>query len=194
MIEDSPFYDWKTEPHSARVSRAKRGENFLFYVRRDARSIVTDRNHDRGRLLAFSYRLSRKGDSRLVAVRACFSGVSNQMSEYFRESCLVTQDVRQIAWKRCFEFDFSVDAVTRASDLDTFFDRRANVDRLKDELRRVREVVNLGDDLVQSIDFADDDLIEFFSKIGVVKTLRQQLRKSLDRYQRITDLVRHARG
>ena len=34
----------------------------------------------------------------------------------------------------------------------------------------MREVVDLGDDLVEPIDFLDDDLVEILAEIGVIET------------------------
>src|ERR1700736_2216578 len=58
----------------------------------------------------------------------------------------------------------------------------------------MREVIDLGDDFVQAINFLDYDLIELFAKIGVVETLGEKLSESFYSHERIADFVRHARG
>ena len=54
------------------------------------------------------------------------------------------------------------------------------------------KVVDLSDDEIEAIDFLDHDFVEIASEIGVVETLGQELRESLDRNQRIANFVRHA--
>src|SRR6266478_2756897 len=58
----------------------------------------------------------------------------------------------------------------------------------------MREIVDLGNNFIQTIDLAYHNLVEFLAKIGVVEAFRQELRKGLDRHQGIADLVRHTRG
>src|SRR5437764_346518 len=173
MVENGAFHDGKAKTHSAWFGRAKRRKDFLSDFRRDAGAIVPHRYHDRSRLLSFAHWFGRKSDPRFVPVRACFGRIGYQMRKRFRERCLVSQDRRQIAWKRRFEFHFSINAKTRARDFNAFFDRRPNVNRLEHEFWRVREIVDLGDDFIEPIDLAYYDLIKFFAKIGIVETLRQ---------------------
>ena len=54
------------------------------------------------------------------------------------------------------------------------------------------KVVDLRDDLVETIDFLDDNLVKILPEIGVVETFRQQLCESLDGDEGISDFVRHA--
>src|SRR6266568_4901419 len=58
----------------------------------------------------------------------------------------------------------------------------------------MREIVDLGNNFIQTIDLAYHNPVEFLAKIGVAEAFRQELRKDLDRHQRIADFVRHARG
>jgi hypothetical protein len=44
----------------------------------------------------------------------------------------------------------------------------------------MREIVDLGNDFIQTIDLAYHNLVEFLAKIGVVEAFRQELRKGLD--------------
>src|SRR5436305_14271403 len=58
----------------------------------------------------------------------------------------------------------------------------------------MRKSVNLGDNLVEAIDFLNDDLVEIFSELRIIETLGQKLRESLNRDEWIANFVRHARG
>ena len=58
----------------------------------------------------------------------------------------------------------------------------------------MREIVDLGDDVVEPVDFLHDNLVEFLTKIGVFKSFRQQLGKSLDGDEWIADLMGHTGG
>src|SRR5207249_231249 len=58
----------------------------------------------------------------------------------------------------------------------------------------MREVVDLRNNFIEPIDFIDHNLIELLAKIRVIETLRQELRKSLNRDERITNFVGHAGG
>src|SRR5437868_14566432 len=58
----------------------------------------------------------------------------------------------------------------------------------------MRKRVNLGDNLVEAIDFLNDDLVEIFSELRIIETLGQKLRESLNRDERVANFVRHARG
>ena len=39
----------------------------------------------------------------------------------------------------------------------------------------MRKVIDLGDDLIEAIDFLNHDFVEILPKIGVVETLRQEV-------------------
>ena len=54
--------------------------------------------------------------------------------------------------------------------------------------------VDLGDNLVEAIDFLNNDLIEIFPELGIIESLRQKLRESLNRDEWVANFVRHARG
>ena len=56
----------------------------------------------------------------------------------------------------------------------------------------MREVVDLGDDLVEPIDFLHDDLVEILAEISVFETFGQKLGEGLDRHERIPDFMGHA--
>ena len=56
------------------------------------------------------------------------------------------------------------------------------------------KVVDLRDDFVEAVDLLDHDFVEVASKIGVVEALGQELGEGLDRNERISNFVRHARG
>ena len=55
------------------------------------------------------------------------------------------------------------------------------------------KVVNLSDDLIETIDLVDDDLVKFLAEIGVFESLRKKLGEGLDCDQRVANFVRHAR-
>src|SRR5204862_406833 len=56
------------------------------------------------------------------------------------------------------------------------------------------EVIDLGNDFVEPIDFLDDDFVKIFSEIRVVETFWEKLCKGLDRHKRVSNFMRHARG
>src|SRR6266487_105081 len=56
------------------------------------------------------------------------------------------------------------------------------------------KVVDLSDDFIETVDLANDDLVEIFSKIGVVKPLGKKLREGFDRNERIANFVGHTGG
>ena len=58
----------------------------------------------------------------------------------------------------------------------------------------MREVIDLSDNLVEPIDLLDHDFVKVLPEICVLKALRQELGKGLDRDERVPDFVRHARG
>src|SRR5437764_9348945 len=58
----------------------------------------------------------------------------------------------------------------------------------------MRKRVNLGDNLVETIDLLNDDVVEIFSELRIIETLGQKLRESLNRDEWIANFVRHARG
>src|SRR5207249_6040182 len=58
----------------------------------------------------------------------------------------------------------------------------------------MRKRVNLGDNLVDAIDFLKDDVVAIFSELRIIETLGQKLRESLNRDEWIANFVRHARG
>ena len=58
----------------------------------------------------------------------------------------------------------------------------------------MREVIDLGDDGIEPVNFLHHDVVEFLPEIRVVKTLRQELGEGLDRHERIPNLMRHACG
>src|SRR5205823_12826721 len=116
------------------------------------------------------------------------------MCEGLGQRCFVTQHFRQIVRQRSFNRQPVCRAEAMARDLDRFFHRLAHVNWFKHELRRMRKVVDLGDDLIKPVDLADNDFVEIFSKIGVVKSLGKKLREGFNRNQRIANFVRHAGG
>ena len=60
-----------------------------------------------------------------------------------------------------------------ARDLDPPLHRLAQIDRPKDELRRMRKIVDLRDDLIEAVDLLDDDVVELLPEFGVVEALRE---------------------
>src|ERR1051326_3976891 len=68
MIEHGSFFDRQSEAHPARLSRAKRREDFLFDVSGDAMAIVANGDDDCGRLLALAERFRRQADLRFVSI------------------------------------------------------------------------------------------------------------------------------
>ena len=115
------------------------------------------------------------------------------MSESFRERGFVADDLREIIRQRGLDRE-AVFRETRAHQVDRFLHRRAEIERAEVELRRVREVIDLGNDPIEPLDFLDDDFVEIAAEIRVVETLGKELRKGLDRDQRVAHFVRHARG
>src|SRR5712692_6261760 len=107
-------------------------------------------------------RFRREGNARLVPARGSFGRINNEMGERFCQGGLVAKYHGQIIWQRRLNRDATVNTEARPRDLDSLFHGRAHVNRLKSEVGRMRKVINLGNYLVEAIDFGDDDLIEFF--------------------------------
>ena len=59
-------------------------------------------------------------------------------------------------------------------------------------LGRPGETQKLVNERIDPIDFVADEIGKCLAEIGILITLRQQLRKRLDRNERVLDFVRHA--
>ena len=68
-----------------------------------------------------------------------------------------------------------------------------DVHRLQKRFRRPREAQKLIYQAIDAVDLVADQIREGFTEVRVLISLREQLRESLDRDERIFDLVRHAR-
>src|SRR6267143_2988761 len=116
------------------------------------------------------------------------------MGEGFGQGRLVTQHLWQIVGQRGFNRRAAIGAESSARDLDRFLYWSTDINRLEYQLRRMRKVVDLRDDLIKAIDFLDHDIVEIFAEIGVVESLGKKLRESFYRDQRVADFVGHAGG
>ena len=96
MIEYGPFHNWKTKTHSSRFGRAKRGEDFLFYLRGNAGPVVPHNHHDGSGLVSLPDWFCRQGNARLAAIRAGFGGIGKKMGEDFGQRRFISQDPGQI--------------------------------------------------------------------------------------------------
>src|SRR3954471_2056198 len=81
-----------------------------------------------------------------------------------------------------------------ADELKRLFEDVMDVERPEDWLSRARKPQELIDQGINAIDLMADQVRERVAEIGILVTFGQQLRESLDRYERIFDLVRHAGG
>src|ERR1700704_1924091 len=79
-------------------------------------------------------------------------------------------------------------------ELERFFQDAVDMHRLQERLRRTRKAQELVHQGINPVDLMADQIREGFAEIGVLVTLRQELGKSLDRNERIFDLVRHPGG
>jgi len=189
MIEHRPFHDWQSEANSAGFGRAKRGKDFVLYFRCDAGAVVPDRD-DYGRLSATLHdRFRRKYNARFAPIRAGFRRIGDEVGERFCQRRFIAQDARQITRQRRFQFHFAVDPVLGPGNLHAFLERRTDINWFQHKLRWMGEVIDLGNNLIQPINFADHDLIEFLAKIRVVEALWKQLSEGLDRDERVALLA-----
>src|SRR3977135_1110464 len=69
-----------------------------------------------------------------------------------------------------------------------------DVHRLQDGLGRAGETKELVHQRIDPVDLMPDQVRESVAEIGILVTLRKELRESLDRDERVLDFVGHAGG
>src|SRR5205823_4393547 len=127
---------------------------------------------------AFPDRVGGEGEPRFGLTGGRVGRVGQDVSESCGQGVFVAEDPRQVVRQRRIDRDTVLcDAPLRQ--LDRFLQRGAEVHRFHYQLGWVREVVDLRNDLVEPVDFLDDDLVEILAEIGVFETLGQQLGESL---------------
>ena len=81
-----------------------------------------------------------------------------------------------------------------ADELERFFQDLVDVHRFQDGLRRARETQELVHERIDPVDLVANQVREGVAEIGVLVTLRQELRERFDRNKRVLDFMRHSGG
>src|SRR5207248_8735848 len=189
-----PFDDRQTQSHAARFCRAERREDLLAHFRRNPMAVVLYRNQHGTGAAAFVNRLGRKGDLRFFLLGDCFGRVRNQMRHRFGQRPFIAKNLWQVGRQFRFHRHAPVHPKFAARKLEPALYRHANIQRFHLQFRWMSESVDLSDDLIEAIDFLNNDLVEIFSELRIIETLGQKLRERLNRDEWITNFVRHTRG
>jgi hypothetical protein len=102
VVEYRTLHNWKSEAHSAGLGCAERGKDFIFQIDGDSAAIILHCDHDPAGVIALAHRLGGEDDFCLRLTVSCLGRIGDEMSERFRQSRFISDNLRQIVGHRHF--------------------------------------------------------------------------------------------